>query len=133
MKQRLIKKIINYTDHIITLLLILIIGMLIFYTAYEVYKLFVATIGYQFTHLLHNTVYIIVLIKAYKILTHYLESHHVNVKYIIEVAIIAPAIEVIFASDMHELWLTSIFAVFSIINMYIYFRFHDRILQYAET
>src|SRR3989344_8304680 len=40
--------------------------------------------------LLHTIAFTIVLVKAYKILVAYAETRHINIKYLVEIAIIAP-------------------------------------------
>ncbi|MFW6311620.1 MAG: hypothetical protein ACOC1K_05230 [Nanoarchaeota archaeon] len=77
--------------------------------------------------ILHEIAYAIVFVKAYKILLSYLKSHHLNIKYLIEIAIIAPAIEVIFNSQMNSIFLTTIFAIFATANLLIYLIFLKKI------
>jgi uncharacterized membrane protein (DUF373 family) len=77
--------------------------------------------------ILHEIAYAIVLVKAYKILISYLKIHHVNIKYIIEISIIASAIELIFHYDTHSDVVLGIFAVFGIANLLIYLFFQQQI------
>lgn len=83
----------------------------------------------HFQHTVHDIVFTIVLVKAYKILVYYLRKHHISIRYILQVAIIAPIIEVVFMSDEKAWWLTLIFAGFSVACLFLYFFFYKTISQ----
>jgi len=75
----------------------------------------------------------LILIKAYRILVSYLKTHHISVEYIVEISIIASAIELLFAADTHNVYTQAIFAVFGLSNLIIYLYFfgpeHDESLH----
>lgn len=82
---------------------------------------------------LHAIAEILILIKAYRILVSYLRTHHISVEYIVEISIIASAIELLFASEMHSVYTQIIFAGFGLSNLVIYLYFfgveHDEVLH----
>ena len=80
--------------------------------------------------MIHNVVYIIVLLKAYKILTFYLESHNLSLQYLVQISIIAPAIEVIFASESQSIWTNILFVAYSFVNLYIYIHFRKELSEF---
>jgi len=72
---------------------------------------------------LHSIAEVLILIKAYRILVSYLKTHHISVEYIVEISIIASAIELLFAADTHNVYTQAIFAVFGLSNLIIYLYF----------
>ena len=77
--------------------------------------------------LLHTIAFTIVLVKAYKILIAYAESSKINIKYLVEIAIIAPTIELIFNSRNYTLEINVLFAVFALGNLIAYLFFYKTI------
>lgn len=75
----------------------------------------------------------IILIKAYRILVSYVKTHHVSVEYIVEISIIAPAIELLFASEFYDTPTKIILAIFGLANLVLYLHFfgpeHDEDLH----
>lgn len=84
---------------------------------------------------LHAIAEVLILIKAYRILVSYLKTHHISVEYIVEISIIASAIELLFAADTHSVYTQAIFAVFGLANLLVYLYFfgpgHDEDLHRA--
>lgn len=78
---------------------------------------------------LHSIAIIIVVLKAYRVLVFYLDTLHVSIKYIVEISIIAPAIELIFAPQGQNLWLTAILGAFALINLVIYLSYHEKLTE----
>jgi len=72
------------------------------------------------TNILHFIAFTIVLIKAYRILICYAKTQHINIKYLVEIAIIAPAIEILFNSHAYDLSILILFAFFGVANLIIY-------------
>ena len=126
-KNRLCPSIINILNIFVSTIIFLTIISLLVYMIFNIIHIISAVIQTNFTHTLHDIAFMIVLIKAYKILSYYLEKHHISIKYILEVAIVAPIIEVIFVSDEKVWWLTVIYAVFSLCCLIIYFSFYEKI------
>lgn len=82
---------------------------------------------------LHSIAEMIILIKAYRILVSYLKTHHVSVEYIVEISIIAPAIELLFAAEYYDSVSKVVLAVFGLCNLVLYLHFfgpeHDEELH----
>jgi len=74
--------------------------------------------------LLHTIAFTIVLVKAYKILISYAQTRHINIKFLIEISIIAPTIELIFNSRNYELEVNALFALFAFLNLVAYLFFY---------
>lgn len=81
-------------------------------------------------NIIHNIVYIIVLLKAYKIMIYYFLYQNLSIKYLVQIAIIAPAIEVIFSISAQELWINILYALFSIINLVIYVIYYKKLDEF---
>lgn len=79
------------------------------------------TIRYE---ILHSMAFVIVLYKAYSIIICYAKDMHVNIKFIIEIAIIGSVIELIFnhkyLSDILIASYTTVFISASIVYLYFY-------------
>ncbi len=75
--------------------------------------------------ILHAVARTILVLKAYRILVSYLRSHHVTVKYILEIAIIASVVELFFAYDLHDFETKIIFAVFGLVGLALYLYFYE--------
>jgi uncharacterized membrane protein (DUF373 family) len=76
-------------------------------------------------NLLHKIAFAIVLVKAYRILRSYAESHHVNIKYLVEIAIIAPVVEVVFNSNTYSFDMSMLFFLMALGNLIVYLYFYD--------
>ena len=74
----------------------------------------------------------IVLIKAYRILISYAKTQHVNIKYLVEIAIIAPAIEILFNSHGYHFEILVLFGVFGIANLVIYVWKYDKFKEIGK-
>jgi len=77
--------------------------------------------------LLHTIAFTIVLVKAYKILISYAQTRHINIKFLIEISIIAPTIEIIFNSRNYALEVNALFALFAFLNLVAYLFFYKTI------
>jgi uncharacterized membrane protein (DUF373 family) len=77
--------------------------------------------------LLSQLAYAIVLIKAYTILRSYLKTHRLNLKFLIEIAIIACVIEVIFNWQAHSMAMNAVFGLFGLANLLLYLVYYDRL------
>ena len=74
--------------------------------------------------LLHTIAFTIVLVKAYKILICYAQTRHLNIKFLVEMAIVAPTIELVFNIGKYNLETNILFAVFSFANLVAYLFFY---------
>lgn len=77
--------------------------------------------------LLHTIAFTIVLVKAYKILISYAQKRHVSIKYLVEIAIIAPTIEIVFNSQKYPIEFNILFAIFAFVNLIAYLHFYATI------
>lgn len=81
--------------------------------------------------LLHNIAFTIVLVKAYTILMEYAKTKHINLKYTLEIAIIAPIIEIIFNYNSYNFEILIFYWVLAISFSIIYLFFYEN-LQKVE-
>jgi uncharacterized membrane protein (DUF373 family) len=77
--------------------------------------------------LLHTIAFTIVLVKAYKILIAYAQTRHINIKFLIEISIIAPTIEIIFNARNYSLPIITVFGLFAFLNLLAYLFFYKTI------
>lgn len=82
--------------------------------------------------LLHNIAFTIVLVKAYNILMEYAENKHINIKYTLEIAIIAPVVEIVFNYSSYTFPMIIFFGVFSVVMASIYLFFYDKLRLVEE-
>ena len=83
-------------------------------------------LGYE---MLHTIAFTIVLVKAYKILIAFAEVRYFNLKFLLEIAIIAPIIELIFNSRDYSIEMNALFAAFALFNLIAYLFFYKTIRQ----
>jgi uncharacterized membrane protein (DUF373 family) len=115
---------VKITDIIVHIFIFLAILVLLIFTGKIIYQTFIEVLTNGRFNILHQVALIIVLVKAYRLLLFYLESHHVSIKFIIEIAIIAPAVEIIFAASSHDLATNILFGLFSLGNLIVYLIFY---------
>jgi uncharacterized membrane protein (DUF373 family) len=113
----------------VSAMIFLAILALLAFMAKQLIEVYQAMMDRTPRNFLHDIAIIIVMVKAFRILVSYLQDHHISIKYIVEISIIAPAVELIFAADKHVLWLNVIFAAFSVSTMIVYYGFYDRITK----
>jgi uncharacterized membrane protein (DUF373 family) len=140
-------KVLPSLDKLFSFFVFLVIVMLAFYMALRIgvagnYMLQGVLSGELLDHdildefsrrALHSIAEMIILIKAYRILVSYVKTHHVSVEYIVEISIIAPAIELLFAAEYYDTPSKIILAVFGLANLFLYLHFfgpeHDEELH----
>jgi uncharacterized membrane protein (DUF373 family) len=74
--------------------------------------------------LLHTITFTFVLVKAYNILISFAQTRRINIKFLIEIAIIAPTIEIIFNLKNHSLEINIVLALFAFANLVAYLFFY---------
>jgi uncharacterized membrane protein (DUF373 family) len=82
--------------------------------------------------LLHTIAFTIVLVKAYKILIAYAETRHINIKFLVEIAIIAPTIELIFNARNYDFEVNILFASFAFANLVAYLFFYATVKEVSN-
>lgn len=83
-------------------------------------------------NLLHTIAFTIVLVKAYRILISYAESGRVNLKFLIEISIIGPTVELLFNSGHYDLPVNILFASFAFANLVAYLFFYSTIKKVSD-
>ncbi|MCD5390220.1 MAG: hypothetical protein LR005_02475 [Candidatus Pacebacteria bacterium] len=78
---------------------------------------------------LHGVTLIILLVKAYKILMSYAEDHHIDIRYIIEIAVIGSVLELLFNSSDYSHVMQVIFLILGLGGALIYHKYY----QYDES
>lgn len=126
------KHITQLTNHLISVFVLLTILILIVFVGYNVSVLGLDMIHFNVTSILHDIVLIIILIKAYRVLMFYYRKHHISIKYVMEIAIIAPAMELIFAVGNQSLAVNMLFGVFSLGNLILYLVYYEKITLIDE-
>lgn len=126
------QKVIWAADKLVSLVILLTIFVVIFFALFEFYKLYA-----DFSHLtaervLHTVALMVIFVKAYRLLLFYLKCHHIGVKYIVEIAIIAPAVELIFAPENRVFEVNLLFALFSIAMLVVYLVFYKTLVGIEE-
>lgn len=116
----LMNRAVKGADSIVSLLIFATIIGLVFYILRVVIDMFRLLPGLDINQILYSVAIVIILVKAYRILLFYMNKHHVSIKYIVEIAIIAPAIELIFIPNGRDLGLNIVYAVFSLGSLLIY-------------
>lgn len=113
-------------DFLVNTLIVLIIGVLLYFAFSKAYHLYTAP---DSEHFIHDIVFMFVLLKIYRLLVSFLRFNHVSVKYIVEISIIAPAIEIIFAYQMHDIITLALLGVFCIANLLIYLLYFSKLKE----
>lgn len=78
----------------------------------------------------------IILVKAYKILLEYAKTQHVNIKYVLEIAITAPVVEIVFNfseyNDMQLYFMGGLTVLMSLVYLYFYDTLKQVEIDYAK-
>jgi uncharacterized membrane protein (DUF373 family) len=120
-------------DVVVSILIFATIVGLVFYLFRIVVDLFASLQFLDVNRVLYSVAIVIILVKVYRILLFYMNTHHVSIKYIVEIAIIAPAIELIFVPEGRSELLNIIYAVFSLCSLLIYVMYFRKLCDADET
>lgn len=128
----------NILDKIVSIVVLLVAIRLVVYIVtsfgYTIYGMY--TSGMWLAHheeeILHQIVYMIILVKAYKILIFYAKYHHVNIKYITELMIISCFIEFIFNFKTFDLYHLIIISITGILTLFLYIKYYDKLEKMAD-
>ena len=129
------KKFIVILDLIVSFFVLLVVFALIVFMASKLRVIFSLAFENPLEQpvaevsILHAIAFAVVLIKAYSILISYLRMHHISIKYMVEIAIIAPAIEVIFNAPAESLSLNILYTCFSLVSLVLYLLFYERLVK----
>ncbi len=69
---------------------------------------------------LHNIAVLLILMKAYRILVEYMRYHHIDIKFMVEIGIIAGVLELLFNSKQYTEDMQIILAAMSILFLAVY-------------
>jgi uncharacterized membrane protein (DUF373 family) len=126
--------VITWLDRFFSLIVLLVILLLATYSAIvlwmgsqEMFVLLFSGIGGEERQLrmMHAVARTIIVLKAYRILISYLRTHHVTVKYMLEIAFVACVVELFFAYDLHDFETKIVFAVFGLVGVALYLYFYE--------
>jgi len=126
-------KINNILDKIVSIIILLVAIRLVLYIAtsfgYNIYGIYNSGlwIAHHDKEILHQIIYMLILVKAYKILMFYAKHHHINIKFITELMIISCFIEFIFNFQTIELYHLIVLAVTGVTTLFIYIRYYDKL------
>jgi len=81
---------------------------------------------------LHTIALLIILMKAYRILVEYMRYYHINIKYMIEIGIIASVLELLFNYQSYSPDMLYIFLGLSVSFAFIYAFRHDVLLKASD-
>ncbi len=112
---------------IVILLLAAYTGIVLWIGSQEIFIHLFSGIGEEERQLriLHAVARTILVLKAYRILVSYLRTHHVTVKYMLEIAFVACVVELFFAYDLHDFETKIVFAVFGLVGVALYLYFYE--------
>ena len=82
--------------------------------------------------LLHTIAFTIVLVKAYKILISYAQTRAINLKFLVEISIIAPTIELLFNSGKYDFEVNILLAAFGFSNLLAYLIFYKTLKEVSN-
>jgi len=120
------------SNRVVSLFMFIAMLVLLVFLGMIIWDMLTKASQLSFSSILHDVAFIIVLVKAYRILLYYFREHHVSIKYIVEISIIAPAIELIFAPMNQPLEVNILFAIFSLSNLALYLVFFDKLWKADE-
>ena len=133
-EEQLREAVITWLDRFFSLVVLLVILLLATYSAIvlwmgsqEMFVLLFSGAGEEERQLrmMHAVARTIIVLKAYRILVSYLRSHHVTVRYMLEISFIASVVELFFAYDLHDNQTKMIFAVFGLVGLALYLYFYE--------
>ncbi|MAF80704.1 hypothetical protein CL628_01685 [bacterium] len=130
---KVIRTITHLADDAVALLVLGAILAVVLAIGFQIAKLFTHLPEGEVTTVLHMVAVIVVLVKAYRLLIFYMENQHVSIKYVVEISIIAPAVELIFAPTNRGLDLNILYAVFSVVSLLAYLHFYQRLQGMDEA
>jgi len=129
-KHATLKHVIKAADGIVSLFILLTIFAVIAFIGFEIYQVFIHILDGAFVEILHTVALVVILVKAYRLLLYYMKSHHVAVRYVVEISIIAPAVELIFNAQGRDFAMNILFAVFGLANLLIYVFFCKKLTSF---
>jgi len=127
MEKNWTRTITKYLNFIFSIFIFVTILVLIAFTGIYVYRLIATFVYSDSIDVIHSLALLIVLVKAYRVLLFYFWWHHISIKYIVEISIIAPAIEIIFAYQNQPVAINILFGLFSLVSLWLYLKYYDKL------
>lgn len=87
----------------------------------------------QSTHWLQAVATIVILVKAYKILMSYVKTHHLSIKYLLEINFTATSLELLFNEASYSLEMKILFLILWLSSLLIYLIFSKQIMELEES
>ncbi len=81
---------------------------------------------------LHNVAVLLILMKAYRILVDYMRFHHVDIKFMVEIGIIAGILELLFNSSEYTSYMQLLLAAMTVSFLAIYVFRYDSLVKAME-
>jgi len=78
---------------------------------------------------LHNVAILLILMKAYRILVEYMRHHHIDIRYMIEIGIIACILELLFNSEKYTETMQWVLALMAVAFLVMYSFRYDTLTQ----
>jgi uncharacterized membrane protein (DUF373 family) len=130
--KRIVAQSMVYIDKMVSLIIFLTIFVLVFFALLEFYKLYAHFADLTAEKVLYTIALTVVFVKAYRMLRYYMRCHHISVKYIVEISIIAPAVELIFVPENRAFEINVLFAIFSVSMLVVYLLFYTTLTSVDE-
>ena len=126
------QKIVSFFDFVVSILVGVLLLLLISFIGYELYVNVVEKDFFQpggDKEIIYAIALMVILVKAYTILISYVQTHHVKIKYIVEISIIAPALEIIFNPEAYDLYINILWGVLAMFNLFVYLQYYDKLRE----
>jgi len=121
-KNKTINWIAHHVSDVVSIIILTVTIGVVMFAAMQAFVLFQNILEFNSKEILRKVALIVILVKAYRLLIYYMQSHHVSIRYIVEISIIAPSVEIIFTPENRSLELNILYAVFAIANLLIYLK-----------
>lgn len=79
-----------------------------------------STFNFLNAKFLHNVAVLLILMKAYRVLVEYMRHHHIDIKFMVEITIIAAVLELLFNFRNYDMEMRYIFAALAVSFLALY-------------
>ena len=133
----IIEKTTKYLDKLVSLIVLLVALRLVLYMLTNLIVVIQDMAGGHFWLSGHNDeildwiVLYIIMVKAYKILVSYARYHHVSIRYVTELVIVACFIELIFEQNLTDV-IRALLGLVGIASLFLYLYFYQTLKSFDE-
>lgn len=133
-----IDKTTKIADKLVSLIILLVTLRLVFYMMTSLYQVVVEMSNGEIWLSDHNEelldwiVFYIVMIKAYKILVSYARHHHVSIRYVTELVIIACFVEFIFEAHLSDVF-RALMGTVGLVSLFLYLHYYSIFKDYDDS